>query len=316
MNMTEKYDVIINGMINFDINVANVQEDVFSRKVSFVKESIISVGGDAQNCALTLGRSGYKTAICGRVGNDYAGEICIRQLIKSGVDTNFLKVVEGNTGIAINIVQNAEAFVLYNKGVNAEFCLEDIDSSLFERTYVMSLNSLFCCGKVGTEFFQKAKNSGTITVADTNTLMPGDSIYDVIECFPYIDYFLPSYDEASKMTLKTDVDEIADVFLKHGVKNVIIKLGEKGCFVKNEKHKFMVEGYRVKAIDTTGAGDNFVAGFIMGLCRNMDLETCAKIANAAGALTVQQLGSNGAVTGLDQLLDFIGLKGIEECKRI
>lgn len=302
------FDVVVNGMINLDVNVANVHCGFLAKKLTNLDQISLSLGGDAQNCALTLARSGYRTAICGRIGNDQAGMICKQGLESSGVDSSFLSISENGTGIAINLVQSGESSVLFREGANREFCLDDIDVSLFTPLTIVSLNSFFCCGLINEEFFIAAKKRGAITVADTNTVLSGNHIAQIANCFPYIDYFIPSYAEAKALTGETYPKEIADIFLDYGVSTVVVKLGEEGCFVKNRKISKKIPGFQVEVVDTTGAGDNFVAGFIMGLCDGLDVEECATLGNAAGAITVQSLGSNGAVKSLKQLKDFIMTK--------
>jgi sugar/nucleoside kinase (ribokinase family) len=158
---------------------------------------------------------------------------------------------------------------------------------------------------VGAGVLKKAQNSGMITVADTTTLMPGDSMEDIRSALSYLDYFVPSYAEASALSGKNDLPGIAGVFLALGVKNVVIKLGAQGCFINAGLAGKMVKGYNVShVVDTTGCGDNFVAGFIAGLIKGFSLEECAQLANAAGAINAMQLGSNGAVKSFDQLIRF------------
>jgi sugar/nucleoside kinase (ribokinase family) len=118
--------------------------------------------------------------------------------------------------------------------------------------------------------------------------------------------------EAKALTGATKPEDQADEFLGYGAANVVIKLGKEGCLIKNRKMSKRVPGFQVEVIDTTGAGDNFVAGFIMGLSSGLEIEECARLGNAAGAITVQSLGSNGAVQSVEQLRDFIKAQETEK----
>ena len=71
----------------------------------------------------------------------------------------------------------------------------------------------------------------------------------------------------------------------------MIKNGEKGCYIKNEKEAFAIPGFSVDCVDTTGAGDSFCAGFLYGLSEEKDLYTCGLYGNACGALAVRQVGA-------------------------
>lgn len=85
----------------------------------------------------------------------------------------------------------------------------------------------------------------------------------------YIDLFIPSYEEAVQLSGKGNPEEIADVFLSMGVKVAVIKLGRDGCFIKAQSgEKYLIPTYTdIKPVDTTGAGDSFVAGFLTGLTK-------------------------------------------------
>ena len=83
-------------------------------------------------------------------------------------------------------------------------------------------------------------------------------------------------------------------------------MGDQGCYLKTARFSGTVNGYTVSnVVDTTGCGDNFVAGFIGGLAKGLPAVECAHLANAAGAINATRLGSNGAVQSFDQLIDFI-----------
>lgn len=305
--MDKEFDVVTIGMINFDINVKGFEKDMTNHKLSIVPEISVSMGGDAQNCAMTLGRMGIKTAICGRVGNDMAGTLCIGELARNHVDSSRIKRDPVCTATAINLVQSDEfeSAVLYNEGSNTKFCLEDVPEEIYVKTKVMCLNSFFGCGLIGADLLRKAQDYGVITVADTTTLEPEDKLEDIEDCLPHIDYFLPSYEEAATLTKKTNPEEVANEFLARGVKHMVIKLGADGCLIKTANMTKVIPGYKVKAVDTTGCGDNFVAGFIAGLTNGLSLEECANLANAAGAINAMQLGSNGAVKSFQQLMDYV-----------
>jgi sugar/nucleoside kinase (ribokinase family) len=126
-------------------------------------------------------------------------------------------------------------------------------------------------------------------------------------CLQYLDYFIPSLEEAEMISGKSEPEEIADVFLAAGVKTVVIKLGAKGCFIKNNSgEKFLVDSFKgIKAVDTTGAGDSFAAGFITGIIKGWNLKTCGTFANAVGAHCVMKVGATSGIKPLSEIQQFI-----------
>jgi len=150
-----------------------------------------------------------------------------------------------------------------------------------------------------------ARENGSIVCADTvynGTAAPFAKFRPVLAS---IDYFFPNDYEAGLITGATDIEEMADIFMGYGVKNVIIKTGEKGCFFKNGDKSFTVPAYNAPVVDTTGAGDNFVSGFIAALIEGGDHEDCCKFGNAVAGAAIQTIGANTGVRSKRQVLDFM-----------
>ena len=304
--MKKQYDVIAVGMINFDINVKNFSPEKMDRKVQGVEQIALGFGGDAQNSASTMARLGLKTAICGAVGRDIAGDLCLANEQRVGLDTSFVCRKDVQTGTAIQLFQTAEAHVLDCCGANRVFKESDIPEAVYGASKIVSLHSFFNCGEIGAGFLKKVQACGAITVADTTTPPRGSTLDEIREALAYIDYFLPSYPEASELTNLRDPEEICARLSECGAKNIVLKMGDQGCYLKTADFAGIVNGYTVSSVvDTTGCGDNFVAGFIGGLAKGLPAVECAHLANAAGAINATRLGSNGAVQSFDQLMDFI-----------
>lgn len=136
--------------------------------------------------------------------------------------------------------------------------------------------------------------------------MPGDELEDIRDALQYLDFFIPSLAEAQELTGWMEAEAISEVFKDMGAKNIVIKMGAQGCYLNTEDYSGMTSGYCVESVvDTTGCGDNFVAGFITGLVQDFPTYKCAQLANAAGAINATKLGSNGAVYSYEQLINFI-----------
>ena len=107
--------------------------------------------------------------------------------------------------------------------------------------------------------FRLAREKKVLTFADMTADAYGIGPEGIASVYPYTDYLMPSYEEALYTCGKEDVDDIADYFLTRGVQNVVLKLGSDGCFVKNSGDRFYMDPYPVRAVDTTGCGDNSVS---------------------------------------------------------
>ena len=126
-------------------------------------------------------------------------------------------------------------------------------------------------GIPSSEVLKAAQEAKIITVMDTAWDSTGKWMQKIKPCLPYLDYFMPSLEEAEMISGKSKPEDIADVFLEAGVKTAVIKLGSKGCYIKNKSNEQYNIGafLGIKTVDTTGAGDSFAAGFITGIFRGM-----------------------------------------------
>ena len=94
------------------------------------------------------------------------------------------------------------------------------------------------------------------------------------------------------VTRKEDPDEAADAFLDCGVKHAVIKLGKQGCLIKSRSERIIVPAVPdVVCLDTTGAGDNFAAGFLYGLIKKQPLYECGRLANETAARCIARMGA-------------------------
>jgi sugar/nucleoside kinase (ribokinase family) len=180
---------------------------------------------------------------------------------------------------------------------------------LLEETRIFTVGSMFSLksfdGPDMAKVLKRAKELGVITCSDTGGDHYGLGLKGVASCLENLDYFIPSEYEIRALTGEQDIEKNADILLGMGVKNVCIKLGRLGCFIKNKDGAKRVRTYLVKPIDTTGSGDNFVAGFLSAVLEGKNLEECAARGNACGSINSTKLGATGAVKSLDQVLEFM-----------
>ena len=297
-------DVVCVGVLVADVLAMGVDNQIFNRDMTRVQSVKLSTGGDAFNQAINLSSLGYKIKLCGKVGNDGIGRFLLNEAEIHNIDIKHI-TIDQTTPTSITIVlvnQNGERNFIGNaNGTNSKLVLENIDTSCFKGAKIVSLGSLYgsltLTGEVAKIIFQKAKEEGCITVCD---IMHSDrhSLEDAKQAFPYIDYFIPNLQEAIELTKENEKEKICEKLHNLGIKNVIIKTGKEGCYLSTSEYNKQIPAFEVekeKVIDTTGAGDAFVSGFITGLLDGIDIEECCKRGCAAGSLAVQSLGATGAI---------------------
>ncbi len=301
--MKSKPEIVVIGAAIVDLPLYPVGRDVFDRASSPVERMAMTVGGDAINEATILTRLGHTVRLVSAVGQDPAGSFVLEHCRKNKIDSSFL-AVSGTLTTSINIPlisPDGERSVITNRsGSLWQLCLDDLNLSCLEEGSVLSFASIFNNPRLDQpamlEIFRRAKERGMTICADMVSPRFAEKVDDIRQALAYVDYFFPNYDEACELTGLTELDEIADSFLACGVKNVIIKIGRRGAFVKNAHECFTVPIYpKATCVDTTGAGDNFASGFLAALLEGRTLRQCAEFANVTASIAIEAVGATTAL---------------------
>ena len=166
-------------------------------------------------------------------------------------------------------------------------------------------NNPLVSGEWMASLFRRARAAGMTVCADMVPSRVGAGLEDIAETLGCVDYFFPNADEAVGLTGAADERRAAAVLLDHGVANVVLKMGGRGCLVCSAHATELVPAIRQRAVDTTGAGDNFVAGYIRALLRGADPVDAAVLANGVAAVSVGALGATAGVRSLAQVEELI-----------
>ncbi len=152
---------------------------------------------------------------------------------------------------------------------------------------------------------EREREAGLATSLDTGWDSRGEWMTVVEPCLPHIDILFANEDEGRMLTGMAGPADIARAFRARGAATVVLKLGAGGCMVFDGADALDIHAFKVDVIDTTGAGDCFVAGFLAGLHLGYPLAEAAMLANAAGALSTQKLGGVSGVRSLKETLEWI-----------
>ena len=269
-------------------------------------------GGNAMTAAMNLRKMGVDSKMIGKVGDDLFGRFLRERLVASGVDDSGLKTdTAAQTSVSIVLLDGGERSFLHHVGTNGTFSINDIDFSVISECDLVFVTGSFLMdtfdGEETVKFLKKCKEMGKTTFLDVCWDAKGRWGELLNPALPYIDFFMPSIDEAVMIAKKDEPDDIADVFMENGVKNVVIKMGSKGSYLRlagweRGKTYPIIKG--IKAVDTTGAGDSFCSGFLAAYARGESPEYCAEFANAVGALCVTAKGATTGIRTYEQTLEF------------
>lgn len=273
MNKVEKkLDVLCLGAAVVDIPLRPVSREVFDIESYPVDNIAMAVGGDAMNESTIISRLGCKTGLMAAIGDDAAGAFILRSCDEDNIEhVNFDKIKEAK---------------------------------------ILSLASIFNCplldGKTLEKIFSFAKEHGMTITADMIMPRLGETLDDIAGALQYVDYFFPNYDEACLMTGEKDEAKVADKLFSYGIKNVVMKIGTRGCYIRNKDGVMIVPACKgITAVDTIGAGDNFASGFIAALLQGKDIKECAEYANCTAAIAVQHPGATSGVQNRQMVEDML-----------
>lgn len=286
------FDVICAGQAVLDCITRGREDAPYKPNVYRADTIRLHPGGDAVNESTALAGMGLRVAaVCG-VGRDIAGDILLSALSGAGVDTGRVRRMPGDTPIANLQVSRDGSRVSVNSNATR---LEGyrIDPAEIVGARVVSLASLFRPPLADlaniAALIRAARASGSIICADTKLplreVIRLDALSDVLGM---IDYLFPNEKEAEYYTGQTALPDMARALTDRGVRNVVIKAGPAGCYVRGAGVACALPAVPVaNVVDTTGAGDNFVAGFIAGVLDGAPLLDCARrgLHRAAEAIT-------------------------------
>ena len=266
----------------------------------------LTPGGKGNNQMTAAHRAGAEAKIIACRGRDPLGTLLEAHYRKEGMSEEYVKISdERETGSALIEIdeQDAQNRIMVIEGANglvgrenilrAERDFADCDAVLtqFETTYEAVL--------AAKDLAKKYKK--------TFILNPAPCIDVPKSLFDGIDFITPNESEAERFTgckvdTLDDCRRAAAVFFEMGVKNVIITLGVRGAFYTNGKEELLVPALKVKALETTGAGDAFNGGLAAALSDGLPIDTALKFATCTSAISVTRLGSSESMPYRHEIL--------------
>lgn len=271
-----------------------------------------SPGGNAVNTAIALARLDVPVSLAAAVGSDRPGHPMREALRAAGVEhSNLIEIAGAATSVSIVLVESGgERRLLHFRGANAHFSLAHLDWRLVEGAGVFFYASAFALpafdGPPAEQAMAKAKSLGCLTALNICWDLEGRWLSLLQPALAHTDIIFPNITEGRQLTGAAEPEAIAASLHRLGVKTVVVKLGPRGCFVSSAEGAFTSPGFPVTAVDTTGAGDCFAAGFLAELFRGHNLREAARFANAAGALCTQGMGGADSAPARERVEQFLG----------
>jgi ribokinase len=294
------FDVVGFGALNLDklFKVNMIAKEEEESVIMTFKES---AGGSAANTIVGLARLELRTGFIGKVTADREGQFILDDLRNENVDVSGITISKvGRSGTVMGYIDPEGERALYvDSGVNDQLDFHDINLDYVSDAEIVHLSSF-----VGEKPFNAQKTlieqiSGVNFCFDPGSLYARkglDSLKPIIK----ESYVMFPNEIETRLLTGRNYKEGAKAFTKLGANIVAVKLGKKGCYVTDGNESHVIDAYPVEAVDTTGAGDAYCAGFIYGMIKGNDLFECGRLGNFIAACCVSAVGAR---TGLPTLAD-------------
>lgn len=287
MNNTQ-VDLACLGTCNIDF-ISQVPLFASSEEEVNVKKLHIMMGGSAFNFTTRISSFGIKTGILARVGKDYFGKLFLSKLKPLKIDISRLLVMDDNTGMAFIAVNDlAEKSIYSSSGANASFKLEKGDIEFINNSKMLHLTGMYW------EVADEASKHAEKLSFNPGPVMSSLGINKLRNTLRRTEILFLNQKEVSLLT-GMNWEEGSLSLLDLGIPMVVVTNGAEGATLFTEEGAMFSPAKKVRAVDTTGAGDNFAAGFIKFYIEGKRHEDCLKHANHIASICVQKIG--GSFTG-------------------
>lgn len=305
--MARGLDVVVAGLAVVDVigKPVNLRRPPKPGGLQTIDLLTVTTGGNVSNVGIDLVRLGFRTAAITRVGNDSLGRFILQEYKTQGLDPSGVVVDrEARTSATVVAVDKAgERTFFHTRGCMANFRARDV----LARTRLIGRAEWLVFGYLGllpemrhelpAMFRSIRQRTGCRILLDTGGVPPRMGQKELGALVSLVDCFIPSFDEAVRLTGGRTVEGIVRILRKAGAAGILgVKLGARGCYIDDGRRAGLVRPVRVRnVVDTTGAGDAFAAGFVAALLKGHDAFRAAAIANAVAASCVTAVGASTAI---------------------
>jgi sugar/nucleoside kinase (ribokinase family) len=269
----------------------------FGQREQLIDHADLTLGGSGAIMACGAAKLGLEVAIVAVVGDDELGRFTRERLRSAGVDDRHVQVAEGEaTGLSVGLVREADRAILTTTGALARLDPDAVPDELLRRARHVHMSSLFLQPLLAAgamRLIERAHEVGASTSIDTGW-DPTEEWALSAEALREVGVLLPNSEEAVRLAGTAGDPRDAARALADGGPTVALKLGADGAAAFADAERVELPAPAVDAVDTTGAGDSFDAGFIAAWLDGQGLAAALALGVACGALSTRAAGGTAA----------------------
>ena len=300
MTTLQKYDCIGIGLVTLDRFMLLNQYPKPDEKLEAVK-SVITMGGPVANATSVLGRLNCKTAFCGKIGNDEAGKIILREMSNCNIEISAVIIEDSfatpEAHIWVDGYAGSRNVVLY-RDRSVSLRSDELPFDLLKNSAFLLIDGR------DTEANLKAaavvrENGGRVVAGFGSLRARMDELLKVC------DYLIVSNKFVRQLNPNASIENVLMRLFSEGLKLAAVTTGERGCIWIDKDGIQRTPAFKITPLDTTGAGDAFHGAFTYGLLKGWENAKCIEFASAAAAMTCTVIGGNGGFAAENDILKFI-----------
>ncbi|MEH7097444.1 ribokinase [Neobacillus vireti] len=304
-------NILVVGSINMDIVNRVVNHPIPGETIKGLS-TVYSPGGKGANQAVAAALAGGRVGMLAAIGSDPYGLELVESLAKANVDTKAIKKKEGTSGMAfITVSESGENTIILSEGANGRLTIKDVEEQLGlldEAEILLVQNEI----PLETTLFllKEAQQRNVQTYFN-----PAPALEIPSEILQLIDVLIVNETEMEVVTgIRIETEEARGQALNwlvdHGVRSVILTLGEKGSHYYSKTETCLITpGFKVKAVDTTAAGDTFIGAFAAAKASGNNTKEAILFATAASALAVTKHGAQQSIPSKNEIEEFLKVHG-------
>lgn len=299
--------ILVIGELNVDIVVTGLKSIPKPGAEILASECELTLGSASAIFAAGISRLGHRVTFVSQVGRDGFGDFCVNALEQAEVATDNVARIAEKTGVTIALSTARDRALLTYQGAISTLTADRIDLSLLEGHQHLHLTSYYLQHGLQPSFadlLREAKTEGLTTSFDPNSDPAGEWSAGIERVMPHTDILFVNEREALNLTKKATAKSALKV-LAELVPCAVIKLGHRGAIAMKDNQLFTHAGFKIDAVDSTGAGDSFDAGFVSAYLRKAPISECLRSGNACGALSALKPGGTKGQPTLRELNDFL-----------
>ncbi len=304
-------EVLLLGDLNVDV-LLRVPDLPVPGGETLASQAVVRVGGSAANTAVALSRLGVSAALVACVGDDALAETALQELEAAGVDTSLIqRDASRATGlVCVAVTPEGERTMFGHRGANVSLSPGWVDRLAWDEVRLLHLSAYaFIQPPQQDAAWRALQTAHALGVVVSMDCAPGAmerACDDVMRACARIDILCLDEEHAMAKCDQPSAERALASMLDMGPKWVAIKRGAAGSLVGDARGVHEVPAFRVPVVDTTGAGDAYLAGLLLGRLRGLALPAAGTLASALGALATTRWGAglpSSAVADLRSLLE-------------